>query len=1084
MANKNFSVKNGVNVGQAGPNAGFMDITANSIVGGYLWANHFNDGTDKNAIAGYSPLIQLRTDTGALVFYTSSLNSAGSALSVTERVRIDSAGNIGISAIPSEWRPVTKAIQVNRSAFADVVSGFGTALGNNWYENNASKDAYIGNDPASLYYQYSGTHEWYSAPSGTPGAEITWVPSMTLNANGNLGIGTDAPAAAGSHRVAEIKSSSATSGGMLIVSTADGSGVGRMYSTSTQLLLDDSGSSSDIYIKTNGPNSVLLGTNNIERMRIDSSGVVTQTSNNAEFRLTESGTYYGSIKVDSSGGLTIGSDPSNVAANSRLIFGVDGSERMRIDPAGNLLVGSTLARPTGYTGSVSTLTVAKSGSNSVLDVSTYSTNSNHASILSLGKSASDIVGVNSETLSNQMLGAVSFEGVQQGGGRAVGSSLGSVQTSTALSTGIPSALVFHTSNGVSLLERMRIDASGNVGIGTSNPVVTLAVTSGSNARVEFVPLATSTSIQSLNTTRTATTELASYGSVLTFNTGAAGSQAERMRVDSFGNVGIGTNAPGYGTSAGSSSGNGRTYLTVMGTSANSAGVIQLIANGAGQATNGILEFIDIGNTASSSLRAAFIYSGASGSTANNKGSFLAFATKADGVSGAGQVALVIDSNGNVCSSLGANPSAWGSSYRAIEIPGGAIWSGLASGAYTQLYLTNNAYYDGTNYIYKNTGYASNYAQNAGVHQWRTAPSGTAGAVATFSNNMTLDANGNLAVGTTSAYSAATRIHAQNASPEGVTIFARNTNSNGASGFVANDDGGTRFGTFGVLNTASTLEATTFGSPGEVFLRASSSAIGVTYASANNSGYHRFLVGSSANSERMRIDASGNVGIGTTVTYGGTGNTAVDGKLIVASPGADNASLFLPYPTSTYAGFKISHGALNLTGASDYTDLKIRPSFGTGIASVADVTAIRFVNTQPRSYPDVALVPFGGNVGVGTTTPTAKLDVNGISRSLNAREIKIAMGSADIDLSAGGFFTKTISGATTFTVSNAAPSGTSTSFILDLTNGGSAAITWWAGVKWAGGTAPTLTSSGRDVLGFFTHNGGTTWTGLLLGKDVK
>lgn len=101
-----------------------------------------------------------------------------------------------------------------------------------------------------------------------------------------------------------------------------------------------------------------------------------------------------------------------------------------------------------------------------------------------------------------------------------------------------------------------------------------------------------------------------------------------------------------------------------------------------------------------------------------------------------------------------------------------------------------------------------------------------------------------------------------------------------------------------------------------------------------------------------------------------------------------------------------------------------------------------------------------------------------------REVRTAVAASDINLNLGNFFTRTISGATTLTVSNVPTTGTAASLILDLTNGGSAAITWWSGVKWAGGTAPTLTSAGRDVLGFFTHDGGTTWTGLLLGKDVK
>lgn len=100
-----------------------------------------------------------------------------------------------------------------------------------------------------------------------------------------------------------------------------------------------------------------------------------------------------------------------------------------------------------------------------------------------------------------------------------------------------------------------------------------------------------------------------------------------------------------------------------------------------------------------------------------------------------------------------------------------------------------------------------------------------------------------------------------------------------------------------------------------------------------------------------------------------------------------------------------------------------------------------------------------------------------------KETQVAVSASNIDLSTGNYFTKTISTTTTFTVSNTASSGTVNSFILDLTNGGSATVNWWTGVKWAGGTAPTLTASGRDVLGFFTEDGGTTWNGFVLGKAM-
>jgi len=101
-----------------------------------------------------------------------------------------------------------------------------------------------------------------------------------------------------------------------------------------------------------------------------------------------------------------------------------------------------------------------------------------------------------------------------------------------------------------------------------------------------------------------------------------------------------------------------------------------------------------------------------------------------------------------------------------------------------------------------------------------------------------------------------------------------------------------------------------------------------------------------------------------------------------------------------------------------------------------------------------------------------------------KETKVAMGANNIDCAAGNVFTKTISGATTLTVSNVAASGSVSEFILKLTNGGSATVTWFSGVKWAGGTAPTLTSAGLDNIGFFTDDGGTTWHGAVISKDSK
>ena len=74
-----------------------------------------------------------------------------------------------------------------------------------------------------------------------------------------------------------------------------------------------------------------------------------------------------------------------------------------------------------------------------------------------------------------------------------------------------------------------------------------------------------------------------------------------------------------------------------------------------------------------------------------------------------------------------------------------------------LSLVTNAYYNGTNWIYKTTDAANRYDTIFGEHRWYTAPSGTAGNAISFTQAMTLDASGNLLVGKTSpTYSASNR----------------------------------------------------------------------------------------------------------------------------------------------------------------------------------------------------------------------------------------------------------------------------------------------------------------------------------------
>jgi hypothetical protein len=113
----------------------------------------------------------------------------------------------------------------------------------------------------------------------------------------------------------------------------------------------------------------------------------------------------------------------------------------------------------------------------------------------------------------------------------------------------------------------------------------------------------------------------------------------------------------------------------------------------------------------------------------------------------------IDSSGNV--GVGVTPSAWWSNEKALQIGSGAYFSGRTANPDVAEIGANQFINSSLQRIYIANGYASRYQQDGGVHQWFTAPSGTAGNAITFTQAMTLDASGRLFVGKTSSSAANT-----------------------------------------------------------------------------------------------------------------------------------------------------------------------------------------------------------------------------------------------------------------------------------------------------------------------------------------
>ena len=143
-----------------------------------------------------------------------------------------------------------------------------------------------------------------------------------------------------------------------------------------------------------------------------------------------------------------------------------------------------------------------------------------------------------------------------------------------------------------------------------------------------------------------------------------------------------------------------------------------------------------------------------------------------------------------------------------------------------------------------------------------------------------------------------------------------------------------------------------------------------------------------------------------------------------------------------------------------------------------------------------LVVSDGNVSASGSMTAASLNATGSARiggtgtvanatlyvSGTAVQNVTGVVAENIAWNAGNYFTKTISGATAFTFSNFPASGFAM-LTLKLTNGGSAAVTWPASVKWSGGTVPELTAAGVDIVNLFTDDGGVTVYGILAGKGM-
>jgi len=245
------------------------EIPLNQYLGNLAYQDARSIAGQVGVISGTAaaPSITPSTNTNTGIFFPAT-DTIAFAEGGVEAMRINNAGNLGLGVTPSTWGTQWKAAQVNGASLYGN-SSF-TVIGQNIVGQTAS-DNYIATGFASRYIQSGGAHQFFTAPSGTAGNAISFTQAMTLDASGNLGIGTTSPAQRldvnGNFRFANF-TSGATSG---FFGCADTGSITLNFGGTTtpqkgRIFYSDN---SDFFS---------FSTNSTERMRLDSSGNLIQSA--------------------------------------------------------------------------------------------------------------------------------------------------------------------------------------------------------------------------------------------------------------------------------------------------------------------------------------------------------------------------------------------------------------------------------------------------------------------------------------------------------------------------------------------------------------------------------------------------------------------------------------------------------------------------------------------------------------------------------------------------------------------------------------------------------------------------------------
>ncbi len=197
---------------------------------------------------------------------------------------------------------------------------------------------------------------------------------------------------------------------------------------------------------------------------------------------------------------------------------------------------------------------------------------------------------------------------------------------------------------------------------------------------------------------------------------------------------------------------------------------------------------------------------------------------------------------------------------------------------------------------------------------------------------------------------------------------------------------------------------------------------------------------------------------------------------VSVTGVLTATSFSGSLAGTASTATFSTNAFGLVGSPNINVGSVTGTTGTFSGNVSVGGTLTYDDVTNIDSVGLITARSGINVLAGVSTFAAQIEANGGTKITGSQTSNIsAMGANAVDCSAGNYFTKTITGATTFTFTNV-PTGVAYTFTMEVTLNGSNAITWPASVKWPADTPPAITDGKTQLFVFITDDGGTRWRG--------